>query len=147
MNQMIQYNLKNNLKWAKKYDDHPLRETLAKGLDPARKEDLDPKKPKRKTKINTNRDTIVVAAILIAKDVVDQILANVNVLKIERENNLTGAEKENDIVADHTTEITEITIDHQCQIWIIKFLLQSQKKFLCQYCLATEEKGSVQDRL
>lgn len=141
---MIQYSLRIHLKKVKKYDDHPLRETLAKDLDPARKEDLDPKKLKRRTKINTNRDVIAVVVLLIAKDVVAPILANVNVLKIERENNLTEAERDKDTVEEDTTEITEITIDHKITT---KVHLLFQQKFLCQYCLAIEEKGSVPDRL
>lgn len=144
MSQTIHLNLKDNLKRDKKYDNCPLRETLAKGLDPAKNAGLDPKKQKRRTKTNIDQDITAPVATLIVTGVVAQILANVNVLKIERENNLTEAERDKDTVEEDTTEITEITIDHKITT---KVHLLFQQKFLCQYCLAIEEKGSVPDRL
>lgn len=69
MSQTIHLNLKDNLKRDKK-------ETLAKGLDPAKNAGLDPKKQKRRTKTNIDQDITAPVATLIVTGVVAQILAN-----------------------------------------------------------------------
>lgn len=141
MSQTIHLNLKDNLKRDKKYDNCPLRETLAKGLDPAKNAGLDPKKQKRRTKTNIDQDITAPVATLIVTGVVAQILANVNVLKIERENNLIEEERDNDTKEEIIIESIDPTI-----IIIIKFLLRFPQKCLCQFYLVIEEKGSVPDR-
>ncbi len=77
-----------------------------KGLGLVRSADLDQKKLKRNTKVNIEPDMTAEAKVLHPIDLDHAI--NVNVLKIERRDNMKEAEKEIDTDQDHTE--TEIKI-------------------------------------
>lgn len=101
------------------------KETLAKGLGHAENVDLDPKTKKGSTKVDTNHHagtSVAPVANLIAPN-----LINVNVLKIERKDNLTEGGNEKDIAQEITGTGHIITTTPP---WTP--CLRSQQKYLCQ---------------
>ena len=98
---------KRNKRKTKKYHNNPLRGTLVRDLDHEKSGDLDPKKPKRNTKVNINRIRDEAEARALSPIVPDHI--NVNVLEIERKDNLIEVEIEEDISQGIIIEI-EISI-------------------------------------
>ncbi len=98
---------KKNKRKVKKYHNNPLRGTLVRDLDHEKNGDLDPKKPKRNTKVNINRIRDEAEARALSPIVPDHI--NVNVLEIERKDNSIEVEIEEDISKGIIIEI-EISI-------------------------------------